>query len=243
MSGLSMSLDDIITMNKHKQQQQQRLSSPPPHSGAAPSRRFFNRTVHRSFPYPRSHVEAPEMEWKHDMFAQYAPAHISYPPMLNRLYYVETATKILVSNLNYAVSENDIKDLFSVVGDVKKISVHYDKSGRSEGSAEIIYSNWKDAEAAVKRYNNIQLDGKPMEVKIVGMVTATSAVMSPYGCYGLRRDVGKGSELVGLSQGGNMHTSGRGLRRWNGGKAYKNLSAEDLDADLDNYHAEVKQKH
>ena len=43
------------------------------------------------------------------MFAQYAPAHISYPPMLDRLYYVETATKILVSNLNYAVAENDIK--------------------------------------------------------------------------------------------------------------------------------------
>ena len=41
----------------------------------------------------------------------------------------------------------------------------------------------------MKRYNNIQLDGKPMEVKIVGMVTATSAVMSPYGCYGLRRFV------------------------------------------------------
>ena len=37
-----------------------------------------------------------------------------------------------------------------------------------------------------------------------------------------------------------MHTSGRGLRRWNGRKAHINVSAEDLDADLDNYRAEVK---
>ncbi|KAK1403586.1 THO complex subunit 4 [Heracleum sosnowskyi] len=234
MSNLDMSLDDIIKMKMEKQQQ---LSSPPPHFGPAPSRRFFNRIVNRSSPY--SHVEAPETKWKHDMFSQYAAT--SYSPMLYPFYYVQTGTKILVSNLDYEVSDDDIKDLFSVVGDVKKISVHYDKSGRSEGTAEIVYSQWKDAEAAVKRYNSIQLDGKPMEVKIVGMVTTTSAVMSPYGSYGLRRDEESGSELIGLIQGGNMHTRGRGLGRRHGEKAYENISAEELDADLDKYRAEAMQ--
>lgn len=233
MSNLDMSLDDIIKMNKEQQ-----LSSPPPHFGPAPSRRFFNRTVNRSFPYSHVQGEAPETKWKHDMFAQYAA--VSYAPMLYPFYYVQTGTKILVSNLDYEVSDDDIKDLFSVVGDVKTISVHYDKSGRSKGTAEVVYSQWKDAVAAVKRYNNIQLDGKPMEVKIVGMVTATSAVMSPYGSYGPREE-GRGSGLTRLIQGGNMHTRGRGPGRRHGEKANENISAEELDADLDKYHAEAMQ--
>ncbi|XP_074371572.1 THO complex subunit 4A-like [Apium graveolens] len=231
MSHLDMSLDDIIRMNK-----EQHLSSPPPHFGPTPSRRLFNRTVNRSFPYSHQKVEAPETKWKHDMFPPYAA--VSYPPMLSPLYYIQTGTKILLSNLDYEVSDDDIKDLFSVVGDVKKISVQYDNSGRSKGTAEVVYSQWKDAEAAVKRYNNIQLDGKPMEVKIVGMLSSTSVDISPYGSYGLRRDEGRGSELTGFIRGGNIHTRGRGPGRRRGENTYRNISAEELDADLDKYGAE-----
>ncbi|KAL8133365.1 hypothetical protein AgCh_008726 [Apium graveolens] len=190
------------------------------------------------------------------MFPPYAA--VSYPPMLSPLYYIQTGTKILLSNLDYEVSDDDIKacfdysylilsyifpidfvqDLFSVVGDVKKISVQYDNSGRSKGTAEVVYSQWKDAEAAVKRYNNIQLDGKPMEVKIVGMLSSTSVDISPYGSYGLRRDEGRGSELTGFIRGGNIHTRGRGPGRRRGENTYRNISAEELDADLDKYGAE-----
>lgn len=39
-------------------------------------------------------------------------------------------------------------------------------SGRSEGTAEVIYEQAADAERAMRRYNTVQLDGQPMEVRL-----------------------------------------------------------------------------
>ncbi|KAG5549967.1 hypothetical protein RHGRI_015058 [Rhododendron griersonianum] len=70
-------------------------------------------------------------------------------------------------------------ELFAEVGDLKRYSIHYDRSGRSKGTAEVVFSRRKDAEAAVKRYNNVQLDGKPMMIEIVGTNIATPATIPP----------------------------------------------------------------
>lgn len=37
-----------------------------------------------------------------------------------------------------------------------------------QGSAEVVYTRRSDAFAALKRYNNVLLDGKPMRIEIVG---------------------------------------------------------------------------
>lgn len=37
-----------------------------------------------------------------------------------------------------------------------------------QGSAEVVYTRRSDAFAALKRYNNVLLDGKPMKIEIVG---------------------------------------------------------------------------
>ncbi|XP_066359657.1 THO complex subunit 4A-like [Miscanthus floridulus] len=60
------------------------------------------------------------------------------------------------------------KELFSDVGDIKRYSINYDRSGRSKGTAEVIFSRRSDALAVVKRYNNVLLDGKPMKIEIIG---------------------------------------------------------------------------
>ncbi|KAF4394675.1 hypothetical protein G4B88_011136 [Cannabis sativa] len=70
-------------------------------------------------------------------------------------------------------------ELFSEVGDLKRYSIHYDRSGRSKGTAEVVFSRRGDAVAAVKRYTNVQLDGKPMKIEIVGTNIATAAGPPP----------------------------------------------------------------
>ncbi|KAL5204806.1 hypothetical protein ABZP36_009677 [Zizania latifolia] len=59
-------------------------------------------------------------------------------------------------------------ELFSEVGVLKHYSINYDRSGRSKGTAEVVFSRRSDALAAVKRYNNVQLDGKPMKIEVIG---------------------------------------------------------------------------
>ncbi|KAJ8648463.1 hypothetical protein MRB53_001486 [Persea americana] len=116
----------------------------------------------RPSPYTiaKSFSRAKDLIWQNDLFADSMIAA--------GLTGTGTGTKLYVSNLDSGVSNEDIKELFSEVGELKRCAVHYDRNGRSSGSAEVVFTKRSDALAAMKRYNNVQLDGKPMKIEVIG---------------------------------------------------------------------------
>ncbi|XP_039026651.1 THO complex subunit 4D-like isoform X2 [Hibiscus syriacus] len=175
---------------------------------------------------------------------------------------VEVGTKLYVSNLDPGVTNEDIKELFSEIGELKRYSVHYDKNGRSSGSAEVVYLRRSDAFAALKRYNNVLLDGKPMIIEIVGAnaEVPVSARVNVTGIKGRKKrtvvmtpGAGQSRSSTGINRGPNPIRRGgmamrnvrggggrgRGRGRGHGKRNPAEKSADDLDKELENYHAEA----
>merc|ERR1712113_568393 len=106
---------------------------------------------------------------------------------------------------------------------------HFDRSGRSLGTVDVMYVNRTDATKALKTYNNVPLDGKPMFIEMV----SDEPVYQPPAA----RPYSSGGGGYNRSRGGNRGGRGRG-RGNNGGEKRekkKPMTAEELDAQLDEY--------
>ncbi|MED6159850.1 hypothetical protein PIB30_045991 [Stylosanthes scabra] len=222
---------------------------------ARPSSYAIAKSIRRARPFP----------WQHDLFEDSLRAA--------GIQGIEVGTKLYVSNLDHGVTNEDIRELFAELGELKRYAVHYDKNGHQSGSAEVVYARRSDAFAALKRYNNVLLDGKPMKIEIVGAnaevpvsarvnVTGVNGqrkrtvVMAPRGGRGGGPAVpnrGGGGAAAGAGwgyRGGPPRSgSGRGRGRGRGrsgirGRGKKDAvekSAEQLDKELENYHAVAMQ--
>ncbi|KAL3527459.1 hypothetical protein ACH5RR_012115 [Cinchona calisaya] len=105
---------------------------------------------------------------------------------------LDNGTKLYVSNLDAGVTNEDIRELFSEIGGLIRYAIHFDKNGRPTGSAEVLFARRSDAFQALRRYNNVQLDGKPMKIEIVGTnaeVPVSARVNVVGGSNGRRRTV------------------------------------------------------
>jgi len=72
-----------------------------------------------------------------------------------------------ISNLDFNVTNSDLKELFSDYSSVKKSTLKFDRSGRSEGTASVVFGNRDEAHRAKNRYTKMCLDGKVMELELV----------------------------------------------------------------------------
>ncbi|CAN1746979.1 THO complex subunit 4A [Linum perenne] len=175
-------------------------------------------------------------------------------------------TMLYLSNLDYGVTNQDIKLhnaanvipwdgtvdaldcllqlLFSDIGELKRYSINYDKSGRSKGTGEVVYARREDALTAIKRYNNVQLDGKPLHIELLGvnmLAVPPPVFLPPVNMIRPNHPFTSGEESFRARK--QSHDGGIGRARAQGqGQEQvrrKRASAKELDADLDKYHFEA----
>lgn len=73
--------------------------------------------------------------------------------------------RVFVGNLAWKVSWQDLKDLFRGCGDVVRADV-YMQNGRSRGCGTVLFKTPAEAQTAVDHFNEYDLDGRPMLVRI-----------------------------------------------------------------------------
>ncbi|XP_064118599.1 PH domain-containing protein DDB_G0287875-like [Macrobrachium nipponense] len=90
----------------------------------------------------------------------------------------EKSTKLLITNLDHNVTDSDICELFSEVGSIREVAVHYNCWGYSLGTAHVVFLNHENAAEAARRYNGVPFDGRPMTITVEG---------APHGAYGVQK--------------------------------------------------------
>jgi RNA recognition motif-containing protein len=74
---------------------------------------------------------------------------------------------IYISNLDQKVSEDDVKKLFQQYGEVRSVKVITDyNTGISRGFAFVEMPNDHDAEKAISRLNNTDVNGRAASVQV-----------------------------------------------------------------------------
>ncbi|GAU17787.1 hypothetical protein TSUD_171760 [Trifolium subterraneum] len=159
-AGMDMSLDELIKKSTANRKINAAHGS---------NRHLAVRNPVRVMPYSVSQLQVAREEWRTSSVdvQEMVLDHGAVQP--------KPITKLYLSNLDERVSNEDIHLLFSEVGELERYSIHYDQFGRSKGTAEVVFTRQSDALAALKRYNNMRLDGKVLQIELVGTSLVTTA--------------------------------------------------------------------
>eukprot|EP01107_Rhizomastix_libera_P015187 TRINITY_DN544_c6_g1_i1.p1 TRINITY_DN544_c6_g1~~TRINITY_DN544_c6_g1_i1.p1 ORF type:complete len:300 (-),score=79.59 TRINITY_DN544_c6_g1_i1:68-895(-) len=128
---------------------------------------------------------------------------------------VEQPASITVDNLDFNVIENDLRAVFRDFGPILSAKLVKDKNGHSLGIAEVIFKQREKAVAALRKYNGVTLDGRPMKITLsniapISVSRSSSSASSSSSSSSPRRSVGR----VAVRAGGRgvVGVVGRGLR-------------------------------
>ena len=75
------------------------------------------------------------------------------------------AKRLFVGNLTYSATSAQLEELFSQVGKITSLNLITDKfSGQSKGFAFVELTTDAEADEAIKKFNDFELDGRKMVV-------------------------------------------------------------------------------
>jgi len=192
MAELSLSLDDYASKNKRKggggQNRGQRSTRRPRKGGGGPvferTARNLRQTGRRKAPYDKA--SRADGRWTNDKFSEIQEEDESYSivpqqpvsatprtvagDLRNTL--KAQATKLFVSNVEKQITQDELLQLFAGIGTVNSIELHFDKDGKSLGTALVNYGSKASAEVAVSEFNGRMLDGEELLIEVVGSATA-----------------------------------------------------------------------
>lgn len=75
-------------------------------------------------------------------------------------------TQLYVGNLSYDTTWKELKEHFKQAGEVTRADVMSSDNGRSKGFGIVRFERPEDAEAAISALSGVELDGRPLEVRL-----------------------------------------------------------------------------
>jgi RNA recognition motif-containing protein len=119
------------------------------------------------------------------------------------------AHKLFIGGLSFTTSSDRLRELFNQVEGVESVAIVTDReTGRSRGFGFVEMATAEAAEAAVRKFNGQELDGRQLKVEIARPPAAGQS-RGGGGGYGSGRGGPRGGGPRGGGGGG-----GRGGSRW-----------------------------
>ena len=110
------------------------------------------------------------------------------------------AHKLFIGGLSFSTSNDRLRELFAQAGGVESAAVVTDRdTGRSRGFGFVEMATAEEADAAIKKFNGQEVDGRTLKVELA----------KPSGSGG-----GGGRSGGGFRSGGGGGGGGRGGNRW-----------------------------
>ncbi|KAK5165436.1 RNA-binding RNA annealing protein [Saxophila tyrrhenica] len=136
-----------------------------------------------------------------------------------------------------------IQDYFGqTIGNVKRAMLTYGPSGRSRGTATIVFRKGDAGQKAVKQLDGVKVDGKPMRVELVVGATEVPKAPAPKGLAdrvaqqpkSAAREKNKPKTSVAAAATTNGATKTKAKKPARSGRP-KKKTAEELDAEMMDY--------